>query len=272
MIHTLLRRALPTRLYTRLGLVREAVGRARFDPYVATHSYGSRRLSVHIVDMMGRSWYDHDWATPAEIGELCGRGRLRAGARVFDVGAHQGVVAMMLADIVGTSGLVVAIEATPHNAEVARRNAELNELPQLRVVHAAGADAPGTLHFSPRMNGHVAAADEASVAVRAVTIDELADEHGAPDVLFVDVEGYELHVLRGARRTLDAHRPDHFIEVHMGEGLERFGNADDLLALIPPGYEILVSRTEEGPYRPLAGARDELRHHSRIVALASSAG
>ena len=54
----------------------------------------------------------------------------------------------------------------------------------------------------------------------------------------------------------------------MGEGLERFGTAGDLRALIPGGYEILVSRTDEGLYRPLADARDELRHHSRIVAFA----
>jgi FkbM family methyltransferase len=270
MIHAILRRALPTSVYTRLGLVREAVGRARFAPYVATHLYGRHRLSVHIVDAMGRSWYDHDWAEPAEIRELAGRGRLRGGARVFEIGAHQGVVAMMLASIVGTSGQVIAVEATPHNAETAERNARMNGLTQMHVVHAAGADAPGTLHFTPRMNGHVAAPDEASLEVRALTVDELTAEHGAPDVLFIDVEGYELHVLRGARRTLEAHRPDLFVEVHTGAGLERFGTADDLLALIPRGYEILVSRTEEGPYRPLVEARDELNHHSRIVAFAST--
>ena len=267
MIHAILRRALPTRLYTRLGLVREAVDRARFAPYVASHSFGGRRFSVHVTDMMGRSWYDHDWTMPAEIRELAARGRLGAGARVFDVGAHQGVVAMMLGDLVGPSGHVIAVEATPHNADVARRNVALNDLPQVQIVHAAGADVAGTLHFSPRMNGHVAADDEASVAVRAVTVDELTAEHGAPDVLFVDVDGYELHVLRGARHTLAQHRPDLFVEVHMGEGLERFGDANDLLELIPDDYEILVSRTEEGPYRPLADARDELRHHSRLVAI-----
>jgi FkbM family methyltransferase len=268
MIHAFLRRTLPTRLYSRLGLVREAVARARFAPYVAARSFGGRRLSVHIVDAMGRSWYDHDWAMPAELRLLAERGRLRQGARVFDVGAHQGVVAMMLADLVGTAGQVVAVEATPHNAEVARRNATLNGFSQIIVLQAAGADMPGTLHFSPRMNGHVAAEGEASVPVCAVTVDELAAERGAPDVLFVDVEGFELHVLRGARRTLKEHRPDLFVEVHMGVGLERFGDADDLLALIPDGYEILVSRTEEGPYRQLDDARDDLRRHSRIVALA----
>jgi FkbM family methyltransferase len=267
MIHRLLRRALPTRMYTRLGLAREAMDRVRFHSYVATHVYGRRTLSVHVTDPIGRGWYDQDWPTPAEIALLAERGRLRAGARVFDVGAHQGIVAMMLGDLVGAGGHVVAVEATPHNAAVARRNVALNGMAQVTVLHAAGADVPGVLHFSPRMNGHVAAVDEASVEVRALTIDELTNEHGVPQVLFVDVEGYEMHVLRGARETLITHRPDLFIEVHMGEGLERFGDADDLLALIPSGYEIHVSRTDAGPYRPLAEARDELRHHSRLVAL-----
>ena len=270
MIQALLSRVLPRRVYTHLGLAREAVARARFAPYVATHRYGRRRFSVHVTDMMGRDWYDHDWAMPAEIRELAEHGRLRAGARVFDIGAHQGVVAMMLADLVGSAGTVVAVEATPHNADTARRNAELNGLANVHVVHAAGGDEPGTLAFVPRMNGHVAGAEEASVPVRAVTIDELTEQHGVPQVLFIDVEGYELHVLRGARRTLAVHRPDLFVEVHMGEGLERHGTADDVLALIPGGYEIFVSRTEEGPYRPLAEARDELRRHSRIVAIARS--
>jgi FkbM family methyltransferase len=271
MIHALLRRTLPPRLYTRLGLARESFGRARFRPYVAAHRYGRRDFRVQIVDEMGRSWYDHDWTTPAEIELLAVRGRLHAGARVFDVGAHQGVVAMILADLVGDAGRVVAVEATPHNAELAARNASSNGLPQIEVLHAAGADAPGELRFSPRMNGHIAADDEAGVRIRAVTVDELTAEYGPPQVLFVDVEGYELHVLRGARATLDAHRPDLFVEVHTGEGLERFGDADDLLRLIPPGYEILVSRTEHGPYRPLAEARQELGHHSRLVALSGAA-
>ena len=78
---------------------------------------------MHIVDAMGQGWYDQDWPPPAEIGVLSERGRLREGARVFDVGAHQGVVAMMLGDLVGAAGRVVAVEATPHNAEVAGRNA-----------------------------------------------------------------------------------------------------------------------------------------------------
>ena len=108
------------------------------------------------------------------------------------------------------------------------------------------------------------------MAVFAITVDELTAEHGPPQVVFIDVEGYELHVLRGARRTLARHRPDLFIEVHMGAGLDRFGDADDLLALLPDDYEVLVSISEEGPYVPLAEGREHLRQHSRLVALATA--
>ena len=271
MIHRLLRSALPAPIYTRLGLARDAIDRVRFRPYVATHVYGRRTLSVHLTDAMAQGWYDHDWPLPAEIGLLAERGRLREGARVFDIGAHQGVVAMMLGDLVGPSGRVVAVEATLHNADVAWRNVALNDLTQVVVMHAAGADAPGVVRFSPRMNGHVAAPDEASVEVRALTVDELTTRHGAPQVLFVDVEGYELNVLRGARQTLESHHPDIFVEVHVGAGLERFGTAEDLLALIPSGYEILVAPSDRGPFLPLAVARDALRHRSRLVALWPSA-
>jgi len=267
MIHRLLRGALPSGVYGRLGLARDAVDRARFRPYVATHVYGRRMLSVHVTDAMAQGWYDRDWPLPAEIGLLAERGRLREGALVFELGAHQGVVAMMLGDRVGPEGSVVAVEAALHNAEVARRNLALNGVTQVVVVHAAGADVPGTVRFAPRLNGHVAAAGEASVEVRALTVDELTTGHGVPQVLFVDVEGYELHVLRGARHTLESHHPDLFIEVHSGLGLERFGTADDLLALIPSGYEILVAPPEHGSFLPLAIARDVLRGRARLVAL-----
>jgi hypothetical protein len=69
--------------------------------------------------------------------------------------------------------------------------------------------------------------------VLGVTIDELAACHGRPDVLFIDVEGYECHALRGARNTLASH-PDCFVEVHSGEGLEKYGGSESEVASFFP--------------------------------------
>lgn len=241
---------------------------ARFRAYDARHRYGGQSFVVHIADPLARGWYDHDWDLGTEISLLQQRGRLRSGARVFDVGAHQGVVALMLAGIVGPAGQVVAVEAVAHNARIAIRNADANGLAHLLVVHAAIGDVDGALWFEDRWNGAVSRQAGVGVRVDALTIDTLAARCGAPDVLFIDVEGYELQALRGAARTLREHRPDVYVEVHVGAGLERFGSVTDLLALIPAGYELFIAPGEAGEFVTLAAGRALLRERCRLVAFA----
>ncbi|MBM3908739.1 MAG: FkbM family methyltransferase [Gemmatimonadetes bacterium] len=241
---------------------------ARFSDYDARHRYAGQELVVHIADPLARAWYDHDWDSGTELTLLQRRGRLRAGARVYDIGAHQGVVALILAGVVRESGRVIAVEAVAHNVRVARRNAAANACAQLDVVHAAIADADGALWFEDRWNGAVSRTPGVGVRTEAVTVDTLVARHGAPDVLFVDVEGFELHALRGAARTLAEHAPDLFVEVHVGAGLERFGTVDELLALIPSGYELLMAPGEGGDFVPFAAGHPLLADRFRLVALA----
>jgi hypothetical protein len=61
-----------------------------------THVYHGSPLTVRLADPLAKGWYDHDWPELAEI-TLLRKGRLHEGARVFDLGAHQGVVALVLA-------------------------------------------------------------------------------------------------------------------------------------------------------------------------------
>ena len=133
---------------------------------------------------------------------------------------------MILAHHVGPSGQVVAVEALPHNARLAAVNRDLNGFAQVHVEAAAVADRPGELEIAMDLDAHVkhAATDIGTVRVPAVTVDELAEWHGPPDVLFIDVEGYECHALRGAARTLER-RPDCYVEVHGGCGLEQAGGS-----------------------------------------------
>jgi len=72
----------------------------RFSARVVTRTYGAGSLRVHVGDPLAEGWYDHDWDELPEIAALR-QTRLRPGALVFDLGAHQGVVAMMLAREVG---------------------------------------------------------------------------------------------------------------------------------------------------------------------------
>jgi FkbM family methyltransferase len=191
---------------------------------------------------------------PQEITAL--RPWLKPGSVVFDLGAHQAVVALMLADIVGPNGRVVAVEAYAHNADVARRNCALNNADNVEVVHAAVAASSGVAWFTEGFNGHVEESPShvGKSCVPALTIDELADQCGAPDALLIDVEGQELRALQGAGRTL-ASDAAFVVEVH-SDRLAALGQttADVIAAL---GDRSIFGANIGQAFEPLSG--DERR-------------
>ncbi len=219
--------AWPARLYFRRTADRQI---AAFANRIAHHSYAGHPLAVSLEDPVGEAWYDHDWPLTAELACLAGS-RLGSGARVFDLGAHQGVVALMLSRLVGPDGQVVAVEAERHNFEVAVRNKDLNDASNLEVVHAAAGSLDGSLLFRGGLNGTVSSKGRVGLTrVPAISVDGLSKRYGPPDVVFIDVEGYEHEVLRGATATLAAGNTDFFVEVHVGYGLEsRGGSARSVL-------------------------------------------
>ncbi|MGD0296800.1 MAG: FkbM family methyltransferase [Bryobacteraceae bacterium] len=233
----------PKPLWTKLRMLRMRYTSASYRPHRVVHNYGGYSLELELIDPMGAGWYDHDWAELPEIALLKQYGALRPGARVFDIGAHQCVVAMMLAKTVGPSGFVLAVEANPENRAAGERNRELNAIENCKILHAAGAAEPGTLIFNRGPNGQVddGSGEWGQLEVKAVSVDQLASLHGFPDVLFIDVEGFECEVLKGARATLERN-PDCFIEVHVGVGLEKFGGSvSTLMRFFPPGYQFFAA-------------------------------
>ncbi len=248
MLKALLRQATPRWLWSRLRTWKMRRMLAGFTPYTAEHTYAAVRLKVRIADPLAQGWYDHDWGPLPEI-DLLRHGALTPGARVFDLGAHQGIVALILAHHVGPSGQVVAVEALPHNARLAAVNRDLNGFAQVHVEAAAVADRPGELEIAMDLDAQVkhAATDIGTVRVPAVTVDQLAERHGPPDVLFIDVEGYECHVLRGAARTLER-RPDCYVEVHGGCGLEQAGGSvEEIFRQLPAADYEFAAWTEAHP-------------------------
>lgn len=278
LLNRITRTVLPATALERLGARAEEVARRRFRPYLARHQFGARPYQVWIADPTSRAWYDGDRELPGEFRFLADRGQLRPGARVFDLGAHQGVIALMLAELVTPGGSVIAVEASPANAEAARRNVQLNEARTVRVINAAVADRIGQIAFAPRSNGHVAARSAGAVVhVDTVTVDSLSAQHGPPHVVCIDVEGYELHALRGAHDTLARHRPDLFVEVHAGCGLEQFGGSvREVVSAIPDGYDLYVAPKTEGAWgdialRPFADLPELPTDIFLVVALARGA-
>jgi FkbM family methyltransferase len=216
---------LPPALAGRLRVLRARRRAERFADRVVRHRYGGRELSVEIGSEYGLR-YDADWEQLPEIAALREHA-LRPGARVFDLGANHGVVAMMLADAVGPGGEVIALEADAADAERCRRNAAANGLVQIRTLHAAVARERGTIAFSVEGQVDHSGGRHGRMEVEAWSLDALAERFGAPDVVFIDVEGYEGEALRGAEGLLARPGVDWFVEVHGDEMLGRYGSSVD---------------------------------------------
>jgi len=267
---TVLLDMLPASLLGRLRAwkVRQLV--ASYTPRVVEHQYGDGPLRVHLGDPLGEGWYDHDWAQLPEISALRGA-TLRPGARIFDIGAHQGVVAMMLAREAGSSGYVLAVEPNPHNAAVAVKNRELNAMKQIEVLEAAVSAQSGTVVFNHGLDGQLDDGTGAGgrMSVACTTLDELADRHGTPTFVMIDVEGAECKVLRGGARVLQA-GADFAVEVHVNHGLEKLGGSvDEVLSFFPGDRFMVTARAEaDVTFRPLA--QDDALRRDRFFLLATA--
>ena len=121
------------------------------------------------------------------------------GTRVLDLGAHIGTVALLAA---AKGCQVVAVEASPRNAELLRHSAAINGFTSLRVVQAAVSDRPGILSFCPKGPfGHVVTNkfESPTIEVPALPVCQVLKEVGWDRVDFIklDVEGSEIAVIDG---------------------------------------------------------------------------
>ncbi|MGH3392565.1 MAG: FkbM family methyltransferase [Actinomadura sp.] len=169
-----------------------------------------------------------------------------ASTSILDVGANIGVYACTGAACLPPEGRLIAFEPVPENLGYLRRNVEVNGLDDRVTVEpmAVGA-APGelTLHLSNEQSGkHSAAAANAGESVSAVTVPMtsidayLAGNPAAdPEIIKIDVEGYEGFALRGAAETL-AGRPTLLFELHPELQANCGCDADQLLDLVFDRY------------------------------------
>jgi FkbM family methyltransferase len=233
---------LPNRVISAIRSKRAAWQKKHFRRRLVRHVYGGVPLEVLIADPEGATWYDQDWTDVLGL-EQVKQSRLKPGALVFDIGAHQGVFACIFCKSIEPTGRLIAIDPHAFNLEVARENALLNKSRGIEFVQSAVWFQPGTVMFSTKLNGRVGS--ENAIAVPATTIDLLAEKYGMPDVVIIDVEGAEEKVLQGASKVLAAHRTDWIVEMHVTIGLEDFGGSVDKVTQMFNGYQLRGVRDYE---------------------------
>jgi FkbM family methyltransferase len=225
---------------------------------------------------------------------------LAQGRVVYDVGANYGVHTLEAAAV---ADAVYAFEPVSDTRTVLERNVRRNDLAHVRILGCALSDAAGLQEmklYNSSGNNSLWNRDLppdhplrqlGTETVELATLDGVAGESGLrpPGLLKIDVEGAELAVLRGARRTLarflpfivmeysettsrDAgYRREDLVDELRGLGYEVFGLAEDetdvkpyplelwsgraianILA-VPPGSALPVLGAEPTPVPPLPG-------------------
>ncbi len=144
----------------------------------------------------------------------------REGDIVVDVGAHIGKYTIIASKRVGTNGIVLAIEADPHNFDLLNRNIQLNKLSNVIALNYAayseekiirlylpsrGEGSSSYTKYNTIMSDR-AHGEENSLDVKANTLDALLlSSMIKPEQvkwMKIDVEGAEYEVLKGAKDIL----------------------------------------------------------------------
>ena len=136
---------------------------------------------------------------------------------LYDVGAFLGIDSLLFSL---HARLVVSIEPRPTAADTRDVLIRSNGRRNLVAVRAAIGSKAGSGYLG--RHGSASQLCQHGIPVSVTTIDALAQEHGSPDVIKVDVEGAEVEVLRGADVSLRSCRVV-FVEVHLAE-VAHFGD------------------------------------------------
>jgi len=212
----------PVRRALRLGAIAIAYSRILDHPEVRVAELDGYRLAVNVGEHLGVAPYffgdtGTHWPTPY---------LLSPGGTCVDAGANFGHTTFFAASRVGPSGRAIAFEPNPACAALIRQSIQLNgfegrvTLDGRALWHTSGARLPllisplrdnsgisSLLVHTPELQGAT------TVEVETVRLDDAAEAMGVTriDLVKIDVERAEQHVLRGAERLLAAAAIDHLI-------------------------------------------------------------
>lgn len=133
------------------------------------------------------------------------------GSVVLDIGAQYGDFSILCAKKYEV-GMVYSFEPISRNFNVMIENLALNEVSNFRAFNSAVGSKEGEIMIDGE-NAMASAFDQnPNCKVNLVSIDSMHLKH--VDLIKIDVEGFEMEVLEGARNTITRDLPPLIIEVH----------------------------------------------------------
>jgi FkbM family methyltransferase len=196
------------------------------------------------------------------------RQRVEPGSVSLSVGANLGVYPLQFAHWSAPDGVVYAFEPNPDTAAALRRHVAMNQLAyRVTVVERAISDRPGTATFhmagvdgmsrlrepNPNLAGQTR-----SIEVVVDTLDLFCQARGlGPATLMMDIEGFEIAALVGAKSLFSATPP-------MVAVVEFHPNAWDVAGTSRADLEQLLADYQLRVI-PLSGQKDPLAEYEHVA-------
>ena len=149
-------------------------------------------------------------------------GLVNQGDVVLDIGTNFGTTILQFADLVGKDGVTYGFEPDPINFAICKTNLKLNDHSNVFVENVGLGSENGKVSLivdtESNRGGNrigVASQDKESHEIDICVLDEWVGSRDIQriDLIKIDVEGYEMEVLKGASNVLLRYRPVLFIEL-----------------------------------------------------------
>ena len=148
------------------------------------------------------------------------RQEVEEGMTVIDLGANIGYVTLIVAELVGPSGRVYAIEPHPRNCSILVKNIEANGYAGLVFPYQIGisnVSGVSTFYISDASNLHSMSATryaKSSIDIEVSTLEEFMKDKGYPNFIKMDMEGGEAIVLPSMKNYLRINKPVLYLSMH----------------------------------------------------------
>ncbi|QLH04009.1 hypothetical protein C5F49_00730 [Nitrosopumilus oxyclinae] len=186
---------------------------------------------------------------------------LKKGMTCLDIGGNIGYYVLLERKLVGDEGKIIVFEPLPRNYQYLEKNIRLQNVKNISAYNFACGDKEGkaTFFINKKSNGCKVIAEgvsppdpslgtltEVPIKILDPFIEELKLEQ--VDFIRMDSEGYELHILKGLRRTLQKFKPIISIELHRRQlGIDGTREFFELMKDLDYKIESYVSRDLDIP-------------------------
>lgn len=201
---------------------------------------------------------------------------LKQGDCFIDVGANIGLISIYASKRVGQTGKILSYEAHPDTYRWLNFNTTLNKIKNIESFNFALGSETGEAKIYDNWQVNRGGAslvvkneNSKSYAIQVKRLDDCLPENSKPKAIKIDVEGFELEVLKGAKQTVEIYKPILIIKVSCLRKNQHENN--DLIDFIEQlGFYQLykLSGTKERVSKLIKiNSRLELPEHDNIICL-----